>query len=54
MNDLDAEKAISALNELQSPHALVLRDGSWSQIDARNIVPGDIVEVRNFDRILNC
>lgn len=51
LNDLDAEKAISALKELQSPHALVLRDGAWSQIDARNIVPGDIVEITQGDKI---
>ncbi|EAR82769.2 sarco/endoplasmic reticulum calcium-translocating P-type ATPase (macronuclear) [Tetrahymena thermophila SB210] len=49
--DLDAEKAISALKELQSPHALVLRDGKWVQIEARNLVPGDIVEVTQGDKV---
>lgn len=27
--DLDAEKAIQALKEMQSTHALALRDGKW-------------------------
>lgn len=40
-----------ALKDLQSPHAIVLRDGEWGQIEARNLVPGDIVEVKQGDRI---
>lgn len=39
------------MKELQSPHALALRDGKWVQIDARNLVPGDIVEVTQGDKI---
>lgn len=39
------------MKELQSPHALVLRDGKWVQIEARNLVPGDIVEVTQGDKI---
>lgn len=39
------------MKDLQSPHAFVLRDGNWTQIDAKNLVPGDIVEVKQGDRI---
>lgn len=44
--DLDAERAIEALKDLQSPHAIVLRDGEWTQIEARELVIGDIVEIK--------
>jgi magnesium-transporting ATPase (P-type) len=49
--DLDAERAIEALKDLQSPNAVVLRDGDWKQIEAKFLVPGDIVEVKQGDRI---
>jgi len=47
--DLDAEKAISALKELQAPHAFVLRESQWKEIDAKYLVPGDIVRVSNHN-----
>ena len=43
--DYDAEKALDALKDLQSYHALVLRNSTWEQIEAKNLVPGDIVKV---------
>ncbi|WP_294957158.1 plasma-membrane proton-efflux P-type ATPase [Sulfurovum sp.] len=45
-------KALSALKVLKNKlarKALVLRDGSWQQIDAKEIVPGDIVKIRIGD-----
>ena len=30
---------------------MVLRDGSWTQIDAKNLVMGDIIEAKQGDRI---
>jgi len=38
-----AEKAIEALKKMLSPHAIVLRDGRETKIDASEIVPGDII-----------
>lgn len=38
-----AGKAIEALQKMSSPKALVRRDGQVSEIDAGNLVPGDIV-----------
>ena len=38
-----AQKALDALKKLSAPHALVLRDGSQMQIDASDVVPGDIL-----------
>ena len=30
---------------------MVLRDGQWTSIDAKNIVVGDIIETKQGDRI---
>jgi len=38
-----AEKAIDALKKMLSPHAIVLRNGKETEIDARKLVPGDII-----------
>ncbi len=38
-----AETALSSLRDMLSPKALVLRDGQEQQIDAREIVPGDVL-----------
>ena len=43
--DYDAERALEALKDLQSFHAVVLRDGSWVEIQAKDLVPGDIAKV---------
>lgn len=47
----NAEKALEALKKLQSETAMVLRNGSWHLIEAADLVPGDIVEVRVGDRV---
>ena len=38
-----ASRAAAALRELQHPHATVVRDGEPRRIDARDLVPGDLV-----------
>jgi len=49
--DLDAEKALDALKDLQSPNALVLRDGVWNEHPSKDLVPGDIVQISQGDKI---
>ena len=49
--DYDAEKALDALKELQSNMAIVLRDGAYSEVKARDLVPGDIVKVSAGDKV---
>jgi Ca2+-transporting ATPase len=44
------EHALDALRELASPRARVLRDGAWIELDARELVPGDLVHVGEGDR----
>jgi H+-transporting ATPase len=44
-----AERAVEALKRKLSVKARVLRDGAWSALAARYLVPGDIVRVRQGD-----
>ncbi len=46
-----AEKSLSALKEMAAPQMIVLRDGLWSKIPAKDCVPGDIVKFSSGDRI---
>lgn len=47
----NAEQALEALKDLQPEFARCRRDGSWMTIQARELVPGDIVQVRVGDKI---
>ena len=40
-----AEKALAALKQLSSPRVRVLRDGEFGEVDARELVPGDVMVV---------
>jgi magnesium-transporting ATPase (P-type) len=46
-----AERALDAVRAMLASHATVLRDGSRAQIDAAELVPGDIVLLASGDRI---
>ena len=46
-----SERAIEALRELSSPRALVLRDGAWKRVAGREVVVGDVFQVREGDRV---
>lgn len=48
----NAEKALDALKEIQSEHAAVIREGrKISNLPAKELVPGDIVELRVGDKV---
>ncbi|KAL9181312.1 hypothetical protein ACHAXT_010117 [Thalassiosira profunda] len=49
--EANAEAALEALKELQSESARVLRNGKMGTINSREIVPGDIIEVKVGDRV---
>ena len=49
--DTEADKALDALNDLQAVECKLLRDGEWTIQNAKNLVSGDIVEVKIGDRI---
>jgi H+-transporting ATPase len=44
-----AENAIELLKKQLAPNARVLRDGTWQEIPARELVPGDSVHIRPGD-----
>lgn len=46
-----AEKALAALQSLAAPLAKVMRDGALATIPARELVPGDIVELEAGDNV---
>jgi magnesium-transporting ATPase (P-type) len=46
-----AEKALAAIRHLLAPHAVVLRDGHARDVDAADLVPGDIVLLASGDRL---
>ena len=45
VTELRARRAMDALARLDVPHAIVVRGGVARQVDARQIVPGDIIEL---------
>jgi Ca2+-transporting ATPase len=46
-----AEQAAAALKKLAAPGATVLREGSETEIPAREVVPGDILVLHTGDRV---
>ncbi|WP_067734337.1 plasma-membrane proton-efflux P-type ATPase [Novosphingobium naphthalenivorans] len=47
--EFKASNALDALRQSLALHARVLRDGQWGQIDAAELVPGDVIRVRLGD-----
>jgi len=43
VQEYKSEKALEALKEMAAPKARVMRNGLWSDIDSRNVVPGDLL-----------
>jgi magnesium-transporting ATPase (P-type) len=46
-----AEAALDAIRGMLSPHAIVIRDGNRYEIDAAELVPGDLVVLGSGDRV---
>ena len=49
--DLNADKAIEALNQMQASHSMVIRNGTTTKINASELVPGDIVTLKEGDKV---
>ena len=51
LQEYNAEKGIETLKQLGSLKALVIRDGKKQEIDSSEVVPGDIQELREGDKV---
>ncbi|MDD1672933.1 MAG: calcium-translocating P-type ATPase, SERCA-type, partial [Methanomicrobiales archaeon] len=51
LHEYKAERALEALKKMTAPRARVIRDGLDIRIDARGLVPGDIILLEEGDRI---
>ncbi len=51
VQELQAERAVEALQSYLPPQAKVVRDGREAQIDAVRLVPGDVLVIEEGDRI---
>lgn len=51
MQESKAEKALDALKNMSAPHARVIRDSEEKIIDAKELVPGDIIKLEAGDFI---
>ncbi len=51
ITEYKAEKSVEALQNMITPSAKVMRDGELMEIEAANIVPGDIVVIEEGDRV---
>lgn len=49
MQESKAERALDALKSLSAPHARVLREGTEQVIEAKELVPGDIIKLEAGD-----
>jgi len=45
-----AEKSLDAIKQMMSLNALALRNGDWQEINAEQLVPGDIIRLKAGDR----
>lgn len=44
--DSNADSALEALMDMQAIQSTVLRDGEWTTIEAKLLVPGDVIQVK--------
>lgn len=49
VQEYKSEQALEALKDLSAPLAVVKRDGKWQELEAREIVPGDIISLEAGD-----
>ena len=49
--DSNADNALEALKSMQAVECKLLRGREWTIQDSKNLVPGDVVEVKIGDRV---
>ncbi|MCK4566127.1 MAG: hypothetical protein KAU48_02350, partial [Candidatus Thorarchaeota archaeon] len=51
VQEYKSEQALEALKEMAAPKARVMRDGLWTIIESRDVVPGDMLGLESGDII---
>ncbi|MCK5238335.1 MAG: cation-translocating P-type ATPase, partial [Candidatus Thorarchaeota archaeon] len=51
VQEYKSEQALEALKEMAAPRAKVMRDGFWAVIDAKELVPGDLIALEVGDKV---
>ena len=51
VQEMQAERAVEALAQFLPPHATAIRDGQHQVIEARELVPGDVLIIEEGERI---
>ncbi len=51
VQEYKSEQALEALKQMAAPRAKVMRDGLWREIEARELVPGDIIALEAGDLV---
>ena len=51
VQEYKSEQALEALKDMAAPKARVMRDGLWTVIESRNVVPGDVMGFEAGDRV---
>ncbi|MHA2360020.1 MAG: cation-translocating P-type ATPase, partial [Candidatus Thorarchaeota archaeon] len=51
VQEYKSEQALEALKDMAAPKARVMRDGLWTVLESKNVVPGDLVGFEAGDRI---
>ena len=49
VQEFKSEQALEALKQMAAPRAKVMRDGLWDVIDAKELVPGDLIALEAGD-----
>jgi len=51
VQEYKSERALDALKQMAAPKARVMRDGLWTVLESREIVPGDLISLETGDRL---
>ncbi|MHA2383329.1 MAG: cation-translocating P-type ATPase [Candidatus Thorarchaeota archaeon] len=51
VQEYKSEQALEALKDMAAPKARVMRDGLWTVLESRNVVPGDLMGFEAGDRV---
>ncbi|MHA2177818.1 MAG: cation-translocating P-type ATPase, partial [Candidatus Thorarchaeota archaeon] len=51
VQEYKSEQALEALKDMAAPKARVMRDGLWTVVESKNVVPGDLIGFESGDKV---